>query len=176
MGPCIKCSVLNTVRPCIWAWTDASWELNAVAAVVYSQGAWQYAYFVVHEQLKQQWLTKADNHIGVLEIVAVVLLLSTFSEELKGTAVFIFTDNDSVLGSLLKGGSKGPEVDRAAGWVWLECSSLRCVSYFAHVEPKANVAEGPSRLDFSTMMAFDAVVVPGFMPDWTRRWWLLCED
>ena len=71
-----------------------------------------------------------------------------------------FVDNDSAVSCLVKGYS--PQVDSVAlvGDYWLRCASLGIGTYVDRVESKSNIADGPSRCQFSLLSALGAQYIP----------------
>ena len=106
-------------------------------------------------------------------MLAVLLLLATFEDELFGSALLAFIDNDGVLGSILRGSSRAPEVNIAVGHLWLEVAACCIAPYFGRVESKANLADGPTRADMANLQQLGASFVVPRLPKWTDTWWLL---
>ena len=77
-------------RQCAWAWTDACGDNNLLAAVLYVDGNWRYTSMVALESVMRQLLRRHDNQIGVLEMLAVHLLINTFEQLLCKTALAFF--------------------------------------------------------------------------------------
>merc|ERR1711951_278306 len=107
--------------------------------------------------------------MGQLEIFAGPVALDTWSDSLAEQDVIHFVDNDSAVSCLVKGYS--PQVDLVAlvGDYWLRCAALSLGTYVDRVESKSNIADGPSRADFSFLFALGAVFVPPVV-DRLLRW------
>ena len=116
-----------------------------------------------------QFLHRDDAQINFLEMLAVVLLVEILEDLLSSNAVFCFIDNKGVLGSLIKGCCRAPETgilcSRAAQPAW--------VPFWACVEFKANIADGPSRGDFTEVLKFSAVWVDPMLPAWLSHLWFV---
>ena len=119
-----------------------------------------------------QLLGRNDDQIHFLEMLAVVLMLSTFEDLLAQKAVYVFIDNNGVLGSLIKGSSKAPEVNLLVGRVWLHAAKWAWAPIWARVESEANIADGPSRRDFVMVGRLGAVWVKPRLPNWLMTLWI----
>ena len=60
-----------------------------------------------------------------------------------------------------------------AGSTWLQLASWRTVLYTARVESKANVADGPTRDDFSLVARLQAAFVQPVWIQWAYQFWTL---
>ena len=65
---------------------------------------------------------------------------------------------------LKKGGGHNDECNMVIGKLWLQVADLDCDLQVARVESKANVADGPSRDDFSMLNSLGATFVEPMMP------------
>ena len=100
------------------------------------------------------------------------LLLETFREELQGALVLAFIDNDGVRCAIQHGSGGAPEVNAMVGNLWLECARDRIGLYAARVETHANIADGPSRGDFSLMARLGARARVAKLPPWAHHVWV----
>ena len=100
---------------------------------------------------------------------AVALAIGTFVT--PGSMVSAFIDNDGVLGSVIKGSSKSPETNLAVGKMWLDLASNDVGFYAARVESKANISDGPSRLEFGEMAWLGATYVEPSLSSWALEVW-----
>ena len=106
--------------------------------------------WVVPDKVVSCWIPKATQ-MGQLEILAGLVALQTWENILSKTQCIHFVDNDSATACLVKGYS--PKVDSCAlvGDYWLQVATMALEVYIDRVESKSNVADGPSRMDFSLM-------------------------
>ena len=118
----VRLAVGHTTRTTVWAWTDASGEDPCLGVVVYARGSWYYTYLDAPPAVFDQLLHRQDSQINFLEMPAVLLFVTTFQNIICGTAAFVFIDNNSVLGSLLKGSSSAPEANMLTGRIWLHAA------------------------------------------------------
>ena len=100
------------------------------------------------------------------------LLLETFRKELQGALVLAFIDNDGVRSAIQHGGGGAPEVNAMVGNLWLECAKDQIGLYAARVETHANIADGPSRGDFSLVARLGARARVAKFPPWAHRVWV----
>ena len=122
LNPVIKVNAHALSRRQVYAWTDAECESNGLGRVVHCQGKLWFTAVTTPLHILEQLLHREDNQIGYLEMLAVVLLSSTFPDILSGSAATIFVDNDGVLGSLIKWSCRAPEVNIAVGRWWLRAA------------------------------------------------------
>ena len=143
LKPSIRMAVGHTTRETVWAWTDSSGEDPCLGVVVYRRGSWYYTYLDAPPAVLDQLLHRQDSQINFLEMLAVLLFVTTFQNIICGTAAFVFIDNNSVLGSLLKGSSSAPEANMLTGRIWLHAAEWSWAPIWARVESAANIADGP---------------------------------
>jgi hypothetical protein len=91
-----------TAKRKVKIWTDAARDTRILAAVLWTGEWWLYTITVSH-QLGDQFLSREDDLIGILELLAIPLALHTFQSEVSGTEALCFGVNDVVLESLIKG-------------------------------------------------------------------------
>ena len=116
---------------------------------------------------------REDNQIGVQEAMAVVLWLFSRLTWLEATAIAIYVDNEGVRYSLISGTSKGKEIALMVARMWHEAAVQRWGLLFRRVESKANLADGPTRDDFSHLQDLGAEWKEPQMPDWFCFLWSL---
>ena len=109
----------------------------------------------------------------MLEMLAIALAIGTFQGCLKGSLWSCFTDNDSVLGTMLSGGAgmSAQDLTNYIGRVWQDCASLDIGLMLYRVPSKSNIADGPTRYDLMTLEKFKAQFVPPVLPPWVEDVW-----
>ena len=90
------------------------------------------------------------------EVLPYVLALSCWSELLCGRHVLVFIDNDAARHSWIRGGAESVHAMRMIHKGSLLEASLDVKPFFCRVPTSSNVADGPSRLDFSMCRALGA--------------------
>ena len=123
----------------------------------------------VPRHIWKQLLPRNDDQIGSQEFLAVILGVYSFG--LPSCMLWAFVDNQSVLGSIVKGSCCLAELNPAIGKLWLDCAALNFALVVCRVESKANVADGPTRDFFSLLEELDAVFVNPRLPDWAYNLW-----
>ena len=88
---------------------------------------------------------------------------------LRDREVIHFVDNTSALAGLLKGGSPKRDSARMLAMLHLHLTAMRTSLWWEYVPSKANIADGPSRGDFSTVAYFEAKWMDTFTI--TREWY-----
>ena len=86
------------------------------------------------------------QYIALGEAFAPLLALCHERELLRGSSVVLFIDNLSLLSALCKGSSTVSDFGCIAHAVHLALASIDCRCWFEHVDSKANIADGGSRL------------------------------
>ena len=104
-----------------------------------------------------------------------MLLLGAFPEVLNGAAWVSFGDNDGITHAMAKGGGHNDECNIIIGKIWLEVAALDTDLHVARVESKANIADGPSRDDFSMLQTIGARFVQPRLPEWIHDIWHVQE-
>ena len=127
----------------------------------------------VPDHLWNQMLLRHDNQITVQEMLAVVLLMGTFRDVLRGALLLLFIDSDGVRHALQRGTGGPPEVALLVGKFWLEAAELHLGAYTARVESKANIADGPTREDVSVLLSLHATQHRAVWPEWAQSLWAM---
>ena len=92
LKPTVCLAVGHTTRETVWAWTDASGEDPCLGVVVYARGSWYYTYLDAPPAVFDQLLHRQDSQINFLEMLAVLLFVTTFQNIICFTAAFVFID------------------------------------------------------------------------------------
>ena len=154
-------------------WTDASGESRTLSAVCLKLlgGApfWYFTYLRTPEVIWDQLIDREDHQIGYQEFLGVLLGFESFG--LQNVLACVFIDNQGVLKSILKGSSRHPEMNMGIGKLWLEMACRQIACFAAHVESKANIADGPSRNDFTLLRNLNALHLPPKLPKWAAEVW-----
>jgi hypothetical protein len=145
-------------------WTDAAGASRRLAAVLWTGECWYYTVYTVPQTLWDQFLPREDNQIGMQELLAFPLAVLTFADLLEDTLGICFIHNDGVLSSLLKGSNTALDANLCVGQIWLDLTRLKVGMLLARVESGANVADAPSRDEFSFLTRVKAVFRKPIMP------------
>jgi hypothetical protein len=83
------------------------------------------------ERIMQQFAQRADNQITTLEVLAVAVGLSTFSQWLYGRRVVVFEDNRGAEGSIRKGASSAWDQCLLIHEIWTMVSRVQSFAVLA---------------------------------------------
>ena len=158
-------------RQVVRMWTDAATCPSWVAAVVEIDGQFWYTRQEAKQWLFDQLNYREDNYVGILECAAVILGVWSFKKYLKDKALTLYTDNQGVLGALLKGSSHCQEQNIMVGQFWLMIAQWGTAAEIFRVESAANVADGPTRNDLNVLRSVGAAWQEPSWPVWVSRLW-----
>ena len=116
-------------------------------------------------------LIRADDQIGMQELLAVPLGLETFHDMVVGSLLTVYIDNDGVLGGILRGSSVAADLNQAIGFLWLDVAKAGVGLHCERVESHANIADGPTREFLRLVEELGAVFVEPRLPDWCHKLW-----
>ena len=108
--------------------------------------------------LVSRWMDGKKHFIGLVELYAVVLARYHWDIFLKGRRVIFFVDNIPSMRSLIKGTSserEWRELLRSLEYIEMRGPTY---SWFARVPSDSNIADGPSRDDYSGLELFEATM------------------
>ena len=98
----------------------------------------------VPESVIEKWIPR-KTQIVMVELVAAVLVLTNFANQLRCKHVLLLIDSEAVEGALIKGYSGTEDVCELVGLFWDLAAKLRCLIYIDRVPTDANPADYPSR-------------------------------
>ena len=152
-------------------WTDAAGAARGLAAVLYCAGKFYFTVAKTPQHVWDQFLERGYNQIGCQEMLAVGIGFYTFESLVRGTHCLAFVDHEGVRAALQHGGTRAPEVSMLVHHFWQAVAQSSVAWFTARVESKANVADGPSRDNFSEMIALEAICQPVRWPPWALQLW-----
>ena len=114
---------------------------------------------------------KEDNQSWVQEAMAVFLGLFSWFEWLEGAAITVYVDNEGARYALISGTSRCKEVALMVARMWHEAATRRWELLFGRIETKANLADGPTRDDFSYLENLGPEWQEPMMPIWVNHFW-----
>ena len=92
------------------------------------------------------------QYIGQFELLAAVCVYHSLREELRGREVVHYIDNMSAMAALVKGYSRALDSARIVHAFHAWNAGVRVSSWFEYVRSKANIADMPSRSEFSLLL------------------------
>ena len=164
-------STVAIQRTRVFAWTDAAGESRMLSAMIHVAGQWHFTCLRMPPMVWQLLLPRRDHQIALQELIAVVMLVATFGEELRGCELSLYIDGDAVLGALLKGGCRAEDENLIIGRVWLWLAHEQIAIEIWRVESKANVANDPSRDQFQWLRKAGAIPRRPKLPEWFFQLW-----
>ena len=113
---------------------------------------------VVPAGVVEQWRSDGCGRqvIGQAELAPVSVSVAIWDQLLEGREVIIFIDNDSARDAMIRGYSPSLASARIIGEAWARIAQLAASVWFERVPGVSNIADGPSRLDFSVVEAIGA--------------------
>ena len=97
----------------------------------------------VPKLIVQRWFPR-KTQICMIELLAAVVAVQTFREEIRGKLVLLFIDSEPVEAALIKGYSAKEDVCELVGLFWELVLELRCSVYIDRVPTDSNLADNPS--------------------------------
>ena len=98
-------------------------------------------------QVLDDLVQRNDGMIGVLELLAILLVLETCKEALQYARWQAYIDNDGVLYSIINASSRAADVNLIVGKLWRNLHKLSTDLIAFRLESKANIGDAPSRLN-----------------------------
>ena len=92
-----------------------------------------------------------------LELLAIALGLCTFSEQLRGRRVLVWSDNTGSEASVKKGVAKSWDHSCIVHSVWLKAARIQADLFVQRVPALENIADLPSREEYGLLRAIGAV-------------------
>ena len=96
----------------------------------------------VPKLIVQRWFPR-KTQICMIELLAAVVAVQTFREEIRGKLVLLFIDSEPVEAALIKGYSAKEDVCELVGLFWELVLELRCSVYIDRVPTDSNPADNP---------------------------------
>ena len=95
-----------------------------------------------------------------IEAVAPLLILHNWPELLQNALWIHFIDNNSALGSLVKGSASVTQQDLVVGHTWALVARIGVLPWFDRVDTHSNPVDGLSRGDFSGIRNWQCIEFP----------------
>ena len=89
--------------------------------------------------------------MNAYELAAVMAAKETFARLLEGRRAVVFVDNTVALHSLVKGYARKGDLCSLVAQLWMALAEKDTQVWFEWVKSAANLADGPSRGDFSIL-------------------------
>ena len=143
---------------CVWcAWqVDARGVPSRLAAVLYLDGLWHYTDGAPSAEIMKRFVERADNQITSLEMLAISMAIATFSQELHGRKVIVWSDNSGAEAATVKGAAKAWDHNQVIHEVWYQALENRTWLWIERVPSDDNVADLPSREEYQLLQDLSA--------------------
>ena len=100
----------------------------------------------VEKEMTREWITR-ENQIVMIELLATVVAVETFKNEIKNKKTILLVDSEPCEGALVKGYSTRSDMSLLTGKFWDIVAEIDCLMYIDRVSTDANPADIPSRAD-----------------------------
>jgi len=149
-----RCVCLDKGGPPVLIFTDGAFEAGVatVGGVLWdpADGAFEFFGGVVGKELVKKWqATGIEQVIGQAEILPALLARLLWQERLVGRRSLNFIDNDAAREGLIRGRSRSQASAELLDCFWEVEARLAGSSWFSRVPSPSNIADAPSRLEFS---------------------------
>ena len=99
----------------------------------------------IGNDLIDHWIGR-KNQISMIELIAPIIALATFPEEVRNKKIIIFVDSEVAEGNLIKGySSRQSDLCELGSVFWDMTMKLDTLVYIDRVSTDANIADDPSR-------------------------------
>ena len=137
-------------KPEASGWVDGSWDMDmgtgALGGVLLtSQGGWSISMEIppnLCAELQRQGKRQRNTQS---ELLAIIMLLLSCPEQLRGHQLVLYEDNQSALENVLAGSAGDPDSRALVAMVWLLAAALRVSIWIDYVPSESNPADCFSR-------------------------------
>ena len=138
---------------------DAAGTPPHLGAVLSDGSDCLWTHMEVPAEVLRQFQQRRDSQIMGLELLAISLGMSSFEDRLKRRAVVIHCDNSGSEVALSKGRARSLDHSQLVHSQWLHAAREHMKLYVLRVASEDNVADLPSRSEFSVLKEHEAVEV-----------------
>ena len=155
-----------SLLPVVQLFCDARGQPARLAAVLFIDGRRFFCDMEPAAETLAFFSKRRDNQICGLELLSIALGLSTFDKMIKGRKLHIFSDNKGAEASTRKGASRQFDHTCIVHCLWSKAAQLGIEMVIDRVPSKDNLADLPSREEYSLMHKIGAQNVEARMhPD-----------
>ena len=98
------------------------------------------------------------------ELLAVPVAMATWKQAITGRDVIFFVDNEPAKDALIHGSSSSLASSQMVRWSRLFCAAQAVGAWYERVPSPSNIADAPSRADFSALKLAGACEVAAVPP------------
>ena len=113
------------------------------------------------DSVLQFFVSRRDNQIIGLELLAIALGMSTFEELLLGRRVCIWSDNVGSERGVHKGAAKAWDHSQIIHGIWIHAVRLQAHLHILRVPTEDNIADLPSRCEYDLL---ERIGAPWYTP------------
>ena len=135
---------------------DAASTPARIAAVLVKGTEFWYTDGAPSKQMLSQLLDRKDKQITSLEIIAIMMALSTFSKELQGEKVVVYSDNKGAEATAAKGSARAFDHNALVHEIWSHALWHSIHLWIERVPSKFNIADSPSRFRYKILEDLEA--------------------
>ena len=150
--------VLSDSPPC-HIFVDAASTPPRCAAVLAIAGRLWYTDVQPSTELMGQFLVRRDKQIMTLEILAIIVALSTFDEMLRSRKVIVYSDNVGAEHATEKGSCKAADHNLLVHEIWTHALRSRIHLWLERVPSAENISDSPSRFEYEMLEELGATWV-----------------
>ena len=137
--------------------TDARGLPAHTGAVLSADGLLRYTSLAPPESVTSWFASRSDSQIMGLEILAVIVALSTFWPFIVGRTVLLFVDNTGGELAILRGSAKSADHNSLVHGIWSAALIGKVGLWVERVATDDNLSDLPSREDFGLLQQIGAV-------------------
>ena len=130
---------------------DAASAPARCAAVLMKDGMISYTASPPRQDWMRQLARRGDNQILSLEILAIMVALSTFGDDLSGRNVVLYSDNVGAECATRKGDAKAFDHNQLVHEIWTHALLMKFNLWIERVPSKENISDSPSRFDYELL-------------------------
>ena len=175
----------STSRPFAVIFSDArgryleagEWRAERLAAVLITATGGRYTTLDTSDRDATAWISGmgSEYRINECESLAALLGLHTFAPFLHDAEVVHFVDSTAAEGTLTKAYSRSATLAATAGVYWTTAGRFSIAAWIGRVPSRLNVADGPTRSDYSDMEAWGWQHTPPSLPA-AHPWQVLLQN
>ena len=164
---------LPPTRP-VQLFCDARGSPPRLAAVLYTHdGRSFYTDVAPPDCILKLFSKREDGQICGLELCAIALGLSTFADHCEGQKVRVWSDNTGSENSTRRGSARAWDHNQLVHAIWVKAAMLGCHMIVDRVPTKDNIADLPSREQYTLLELMGTVRVEPFLDSmfWDEKAW-----
>ena len=148
----------SSQREVVHMFTDAAGE-GGLCALLHARRRWYGCHMTTPRDVYSMLCRRKDEQILALEMLAVLIAIDTFLDLIADCAVVFHIDNAGVVGILRCGAARAPDHNILSFSFWAQVAQQHIAAWLEWVPSGLNIADGPTRHDYSIYETLRATVV-----------------